>query len=236
MPNAVETADTATEMLLTRLRAFCFPHGEESARAIRCVRTAETGQIRMSPEARWIPFRAEQILDATRSSFRWEARLDPGRITSITVTDAYEEAHGFLSIKLGGVVPVTKVTGAEVDLGELQRYLASIVLCPAILLNHLSLECKATGPLTLQLLDHEDKTGAAVEFDISPEGCPLACRANRPRLIGKRSVMTPWFATSWAFREWEGMRVPRQLKVSWQLPQGAFPYYVSEITSYQAVT
>jgi len=236
MPNAIETSDTTMDALLTRLRAFCFPHGEEPARAIRSVRTAETGQIRMSPEARWIPFQAEQILDATRSSFRWEARLDPGRITSVTVTDGYEEAQGALNIKLGGVIPVTKIASREVDQSELQRYLASIVLCPAILLNHLSLECKAAAPLTLQLLDREDKTGAAVELDISPEGCPLACRANRPRLIGKRSVMTPWFATSWAFREREGMRVPSQLKVSWQLPQGAFPYYVSEITSYQTIT
>jgi hypothetical protein len=44
----------------------------------------------MSPEARWIPYTAEQVTDSTRSSFRWEARLDPGKITSPTVTDAYE--------------------------------------------------------------------------------------------------------------------------------------------------
>ena len=83
-------AGVETQALLARLRTFCFPYGEEKADLIRAVRMSETGQIRMSPDARWIPFTAEQT--ATRSSFHWEARLDPGRITAVTVIDAYEES------------------------------------------------------------------------------------------------------------------------------------------------
>jgi len=94
--------------LLARLRAFCFPGGEDAARRIRAIRTTEKGEIRMSPEARWIPFTAEQLTDSTRSSFRWEARINPGKISSAVVTDAYEEGHGRLAIKLGGVLPVKR--------------------------------------------------------------------------------------------------------------------------------
>jgi hypothetical protein len=32
----------------------------------------------MSPEARWIPFTAEEFTDTTGSNFRWDACLDPG--------------------------------------------------------------------------------------------------------------------------------------------------------------
>ena len=142
----------------------------------------------MSPEARWIPFGAEEFIDATRSNFRWEARLDPGKIGSPTVIDAYEDGHGRLQVKLGGIVPVKKITGQDADKGEIQRYLASVVFCPPMLLNHPTLEWSAVGASTLRLRDCQDSTGATVDLHLSEEGAPLVCRANRPRMVGKQAV------------------------------------------------
>jgi hypothetical protein len=105
MLSASQEATTEIQMLLARLRAFCFPGGEEPARLIRAIKTTEAGEIRTSPEARWIPFTAEQIVDSTRSSFRWEARLDPSKVTSPTVIDAYEGDHGRLTVKVGASFP-----------------------------------------------------------------------------------------------------------------------------------
>jgi hypothetical protein len=230
-----ESRSSQTLALLARLRAFCFPGGEDAARRIRAVRTTEKGEMRMSPKARWIPFTAEQFVDATCSSFRWDARLDPGKITSPVVTDAYEEGHGRLVIKIGGVLPVEKITGPHADRGELQRYLSSIAFCPPILLNHSSLDCNAVGPLTLRVRDREDPTGTTVDIDIGEEGCPLACRADRPRVVGKRAVLTPWSGASREFQECEGLRVAHELEASWLLPEGPFIYFRGEITSFVAV-
>jgi len=231
--NQSRASDTLT--LLARLRSFCFPGGEEAARRVGAVRTAEKGEMRMSPQARWIPFTAEQFTDARRSSFRWNARLDPGKIASPVVIDAYEEGRGRLVVKLGGVLPVRKVTGPDADKGELQRYLSSIAFCPPILLNHPSLNWTAVGPLTLRVRDREDPTGATVDIDLDDDGRPLGCRADRPRMVGKKTVLTPWSATCSEFHEWEGLRVPTRLGASWQLPEGPFVYFRAEITSFFAV-
>ena len=231
MRNATEEATINAHVLLGRLRAYCFPYGEEKARLIRSVRTSETGQMRMSPEARWIPFTAEQTIDATRSCFHWEARLDPGRIATVTVIDAYQQSRGRLEVKVGGLIPVKKIEGLEADRGELQRYLASIVFCPAILLNNLSLEYEAVGARALRIRDRNDQTGAIVDLEISEQGQPLNCRAERPRLVGKQAVPTPWFATAAEFCEMEGLRVPSQLEVGWQLVEGPFVYYRSQVRS-----
>lgn len=59
--------------LLTRMRSFCLPGGEKAATSIRAVRTMQRGEIRMSPEARWITFTAEETTETTHSRFRWEA-------------------------------------------------------------------------------------------------------------------------------------------------------------------
>jgi hypothetical protein len=229
--NESQASDTLT--MLARLRSFCFPGGEEAARRVRAVRTAERGEMRMSPQARWIPFTAEQFTDARRSSFRWDARLDPGKIASPMVTDAYEEGHGRLVVKLGGVLPVKKITGPDADKGELQRYLSSIAFCPPILLNHSSLDCAVVGPLTLRLRDRD--ASAAIDIDIGDDGRPFGCRADRPRMVGKKTVMTPWSASCSEFREWEGLRVPTRLEASWHLPEDRFVYFRAEIMSLVAI-
>lgn len=224
-----------TSALLTRLRGFCFPGGEDAARLIRSVRTTQHGEMRMSPEARWIPFSAGEFTDATSSNFHWDARLDPSKLTSPTVTDAYEQGRGRLVVKIGGFVPLRKITGPDADRGELQRYLSSIAFCPAILLNHVSLECRPVGPTTLRLRDLEDTTGATVDFEISGNGEPIVCRADRPRVVGKQAILTPWSGTCSEFREWEGLRVATRLEVHWNLPEGAFTYYRSKIKSFSAI-
>jgi hypothetical protein len=220
---------------LARLRSFLFSAGEDAARLIRAVRTTQTGEMRMSPEARWIPFTAEEFIDATRSSFRWQARLDPGKLTAPTVTDAYEEGRGRLVVKVAGVVPVQKISGPDADKGELQRYLASAVFCPSMLLNHSSVESAAVAPLTLRLCDRNDSNSAVVDIDISEEGQPLVCRADRPRLVGKQALLTPWSGVYSEFREWEGLRIPSRLEVRWHLPEGPFTYFRAEITSFTAL-
>lgn len=60
----VESPSFPTESLPVRVRAFWFPAGERAATAIRVVKTTETGQVRMSPDAPWIPFTAEQEIDS----------------------------------------------------------------------------------------------------------------------------------------------------------------------------
>lgn len=91
------------------------------------------------------------------------------------------------------------------------------------------------GPLTLRVRDREDPTGATVDIDLDDDGRPLGCRADRPRMVGKKTVLTPWSATCSEFHEWEGLRVPARLGASWQLPEGPFVYFRAEITSFFAV-
>lgn len=235
MPDDNVEPTVETKALLARYRAFCFPKGEDSVRGIRAIKTTEEGQMRMSPEAHWVPFAAEQVTESSRSSFRWGARLNPGKLTSPTVVDAYEDGHGWLTVKMGGVIPVRKITGPEADRGELQRYLASIVFCPPMLLNHPSLRWTAIGPATLRIADAQDPTGATVDLDISEEGCPTGCRAERPRIVGKKVSTTPWSVNCGDFRVYEGLRIPRRLEVAWHLPEGEFAYYKSEIMTFIAV-
>ncbi len=223
--------DAPTRALLARLIAFCLPGGDAAAQGVSAVSTKERGEMRSSPEARWIPFTAHQVIDSRRSSFSWEARMSGGGMKWFTITDAYSEGHGHLLVKLGGMVPVKQESGIELDQGELQRYLASSAMCPAMLVKHPSLEWSAAGPLTLRVGDRDDPTGATVDLDLGDDGRPLVCRAVRPRLVGKANVMTPWSGRYLDFQEREGQRIASELEVTWQYPEGPFTYYRGKVVS-----
>ncbi len=231
----LDEAEGETRELLARLRAFLFPGGEEQARRIRAIRTTERGEMRMSPGARPIPFTAEEQIDATRSGFRWDARATAGRLRSFAVTDAYEDGHGRLVVKLGGVIRLEEIEGPDVDKGELQRYLSTVTLCPPMLIGNPSLDFTAAGPLVLRVRDLADPTGASVDIELDAEGRPLASRADRPRAVGKKMILTPWSAIGREFREWEGLRIASRLEAIWDLPDGPFSYFQEEVTSFEAL-
>jgi hypothetical protein len=229
------TADGDVQSLLACLKEFCFPGGEDAARLVRGVKTSQRGELRMSPGGRWNPFTAEERIDATQSGFCWDARFRGGVMGSFVVTDAYEGGHGRLVVKLGGVFPVKKVVGRDADQGELQRYLSSIVMCPPILLNHPSLEWTCPAFRTLRVRDRNDPTGATVDLVIGKQGLPMACQAERPRMVGKQTLLTAWSGICLEFKEWDGLGIAHQFEVAWHLPDGPFTYYRGEITSFNVV-
>lgn len=230
-----QEVSTETNSLLTLLRAFCFAEGEESIWPIRAIVLEETGSLQMAPGARPIPFTSKQRTDCTRSSFLWKAHLNPGKLSSATVVDTYEDGHGWIAVKAIGLILAKTFAGRDVDLGELQRFLASVALCPATLLNHPTLEFQTLEPLTLRISDQKDALGAFVDIVLSQDGEPIECRAQRPRLAGKRSILTPWRTHGSEFRVFEGLRVPTHLEAQWDLPEGPFVYYRSEITSFRCL-
>ncbi len=225
--------DGQIQTLLASLKVFCFPGGQDAARQVRGVKITQRGEMCINPGARWMPFTAEQQIDATQSSFCWEARFGGRWFRPLVVTDAYQQAHGRLAVKLGGLIPIKKFVGPDVDKGEIQRYLSEILMCPSILLNHPSLEFTAPGNHTLRVRDRMDPMGATVDFEIDAEGHPVVCRAERPRLVGKNVIPTPWSGICTEFQDSEGLRVARRVEARWHLPEATFTYFRCEVTSFK---
>jgi hypothetical protein len=215
------------------LRAFALPGGETALRGVRGVTLILRGEIRSAPTARWMPFTAKQTIEATRSAFRWDARLRAGPLhaLALAVTDGYESGHGWMVIRAAGVLRLARNEGPDVDKGELQRYLAEIVVCPPALALHPSLEWTELGPSTLRVRDRAADSGVVVDFEIGRDGRPLSCRADRPRAVGKQAVVTPWSGTFAEPKEWEGLRVPTRLEATWHVEDGPFTYVREETTS-----
>jgi hypothetical protein len=215
-----------TASLLARLRGFLLPEGDAAARDIETVRIFEKGEMRASEQARWMSFSAEQTIQTKFSGFRWDART-----SGVVITDAYEDGHGIAMSRLAGLLTLKKaMRGPELDRGEVQRYLGSLMLCPAALANHASLEWTAVTESVLRVRDLADPTGAAVDFEIGSDGEPRSSTTIRPRLVGRNAVDTKWEGKGSDFRLWNGMRMAYRLEVWWEIPGAPFCYYRSEVT------
>lgn len=214
---------------MTVVRGFLFPGGEDVARRVNAVRVTERGEMQMTPAARPIAFTSEQRIDARASRFRWEARFRGG-LGFFKVVDAFQDGRGSLTIR-AGILPVKKMEGPDFDLGELQRYLASFAFCPPMLLNHGSLVWTPLRPGLIRL----EEGRAAIDLQFDECGCPTGFCGERPRVIGNQSHLTPWSGHASDFRDWDGIRVAGLTEAWWQLPEGPFRYYQSEVTSVTAL-
>jgi hypothetical protein len=215
--------------LTERIKTFCYPHGELAARRVRGIKTVQRGEMRSAPGARWSSFTAEEYVDASSTGFCWNAQIGTG-LTSVHVTDAYENGHGRLIVKKGPL-KLKEWRGPDVDKGELQRYLAYVSYCPPMIDNNPSLQIESAGPGKVRVSDVSDRTGATVDLDVADTGRILAARAIRPMTVGSRIVMTPWTATTDDFREVEGIRIPHTMEAAWGAPEGTFTYIRIELRS-----
>ncbi len=219
-----------TQTLLRKLKSFCFPHGEDAGRTVRGLKSSQRGQIRPSPTAHWSPFVAEEWVCATHSEFMWEADLGSGIITSVHITDGYRDGHGKAVLRKGPI-PLKSLSGVGFDKGELQRYLAYVSYCPAILLHHQTLEWTDVGPQTLRVRDTLDESGATLDIELADSGEPVVMRTLRPMAVGKDSVDTAWSARSSDYREIDGLRIPMKMEAAWHPDSGAFTYVEIALTT-----
>ena len=215
--------------LVDRIKAFSLPAGELAVRGVSGITTIQRGEFRSSPNARWVAFTAKEHVDATKSSFCWNAQMGTG-LKSFNVTDAYENGQGRLVVKKGPL-KLRELKGSDVDRGELQRYLAYLGYCPTMIINNPYLVMEPTGPQTLRVSDKSDRTGASVDLDVEDTGRISLARAIRPMAVGRKIVMTPWSGRMSHFKEWQGLRIPYSMEAAWEPPEGTFTYIRIELTS-----
>ena len=170
---------------------------------------------------------------------RWEAKLDAAKTISPAVEDRVHDSHGRPAAKLMGMVPVKKLVGREADRREPARYLASIVLCPSILLNHETLRWNLLKPLRLRVHDLRHAPphpAASLDIDLPDEGRSGALPCPSPALGQKGEpsrLRGPPVAVS--FAKGKGSARPRGGKFPGAFWEGEFTYYRGETTSFVAL-
>lgn len=211
------------------LAAWASSYEKRAPTGAQQVRLAQVGELRTKPEGRWIPFRATQSLAIDRVSFEWRAHLRVAHVVPLLVTDACDGRSGSGHVRLAGLVPLARASGAAISQAQIQRYLAELAWNPLALLR-----CPG-----LRFGDGEDGSlrvgwgpeAAHVDLFFDSEGRIVRTfTRTRPRDGGPPE---PWEGRYVKYGDVGGHAVPTEAEVMWHTPRGPFPCWRGRITSYE---
>lgn len=187
------------------------------------VELSQTGQIRSSPDQKWMKFTATELYVVDRPGFEWSAKMRIGGLGLGRATDTLNHGHGRMHVRLLGMVTVVDAEGPEMDQGALMRWLNETIWFPQVW---------ATETINWSAIDDTSAVAAVVsgqrrveaEFRFDKEGRVVDFVADRYRQVDDDFVLTTWSTPVTDYGPFEGMELPSGGSAVWKLPESDFEY------------
>ena len=224
----------ATEEMLAGLpepaRRYLRYAGVVGRPLVDTVRLRQECRMRPSPDGISLPLVAEQWYTIEPPGFIWDATVPIAGIPVVRGRDGYLEGRGTMTIRGGSVIPFVDAAGPEMDQASLLRHLSEIPWFPsAFLRERISWEAIDDTHVRVSITDGDLRATGVLEIDA--EGRLVAFRSERHAMVGKGFELRPWTAPTYAYGEFEGLRLPTSGAAVWTLPDGTeLPYIEVQLT------
>jgi hypothetical protein len=194
---------------------------------------SQLGEMRLKLGDPWRRFAAEQVISIDKPGFAWLARMQAMPLLSARVLDCYLDGEGLLEARLLGSLPLARVAGAQANRGELMRYLAELAWAPHAMLYNPQLSWREIGAKTVEVSAESPSGPARVRLLFENGDITRVESDDRPRMVGRCIVPTPWQGHCRDYREMNGCRIPTRAVVSWLLEDGPFEYWRGRVTAFR---
>jgi hypothetical protein len=196
---------------------------------VAAAKFAHQGHFNMSEtEAQWSPFTSTQLAIAQRPGFDWDGRIQMAPGLNVFVHDTYELGEGTLQASLLGLVALANLRNTpELAQGELMRFFAEAAWYPTALLPSQGVRWEAIDNTSARGTLTDRETAVSLIFRFNPEGMIDTVYATARY---RNLVPTPWKGRFWNYTVCNGMQIPLEGEVAWQLPEGSWPYWRGRIT------
>lgn len=214
---------------VARYFRWALREGQPMIRSVRIIWIAEF-RARRTDDG-WRPLEATQYFLAQPPGFVWDASIRMAPWMKVRVRDGYIAGQGAMQAKLLSLVPVVDERDkAELNAGALQRYLAEAVWFPTALLPSEGVKWSAIDNSRALATLTDSGTTVSLEFHFNDVGeITSVFTPGRYREVNGKYELTPWKGHFYNYEEREGMRIPVEGAVEWQLPDGNFPYWKGRI-------
>jgi hypothetical protein len=193
------------------------------------VSLCQTGRLRTGPDQPWLAMTAEQHFSLRPARFQWLATVRWADVPFLQVQDDYVAGRGCTRLRAGGLLPLGRSEGPEMDLGALQRYLAEAVWFPmAYAQDNVRLTAAGDHAFTATLAGADPR--AAVTLHVDDAGKLTEITARRYREVAGAFELADWAVQPLAYGSFEGLRVPTAFRVVWRLPAGDFAPILLTVT------
>ena len=200
----------------------------DDQRHVETARLTQRGEIRMDDA--WKPFAATQQVSVRPTGFVWDATVEVFSRLTARVVDAYEDGAGSLSAHLLSALPIAGADPSPaVNEGELLRYLGESVWYPTALLSD-AVEWSPIDDDSAMATVADGENVAYLEFRFDDRHLVESVHAD-VRYRQEDDSYAPWTGYFDDYRERNGMWVPIEAEVEWNLPGGDLAYWRARIES-----
>lgn len=198
---------------------------------VTTVRLVQRGDFRLGDvSAPWRPLEATQHFTVNPPGFIWLARIQMAPLLNARVIDAYTDGTGLLRAHVLSAIPVADATPApELDEGELMRYLAEGAWFPTALLPASGVTWTAVDDRSARATRTDRGHTVSVTVHFSDQDEIERVVGHRYRDVDGRYELTSWTGHFSNYQVRDGMRIPIDGEVAWNLPEGDLPYWRASI-------
>lgn len=194
----------------------------------RVVRLTQSGRIRSSADAGWMPLEAEEVYSTNPPGFVWRAGMPGLRLPLVLGRDEYLGGEGSIAMRLLSLISVADESGEALRAAGLMRYLNEMMWFPAAYLgSNVTIFAIDDGSFGVRIADR-GLTAEAVLF-IDADGRTTNFRALRYNTT-TRGIET-WETPISAWGSQAGLELPVRGAADWKLPAGDLRYIELEVTS-----
>jgi len=181
----------------------------------------QKGVMRLKPDGNWLPFRAEQFINADNQGFIWNATISSGFFIPIHARDKYLHRHGNMLIHALYAIPIADSSGPEIDQGTLMRFLAEIIWFPtAALSRYIRWEYLTETKARATIENGVTSVSGIFSFDL--DGDIAGFEGLRYRDVNQRYALQKWTISVKSHRVFGGFRIADKSEVTWH--QGDKPF------------
>jgi len=205
---------------------------KEEQPLIQSAQITQSGEFNMSRTGEnWKAFEAKHYASIQPPGFVWDASIHIAPLMNVRVRDSYLAGQSSMVGKIFSLITVVDAQNSlELSTSELQRYLAEAVWYPTALIPSESLkwsEIDSTRALAT-LTDSGITISLEFHFNEAGEATGVFTQERYYEEDGKYKLET-WRGYHSKYQEINGMRIPLEGEVEWQLPSGRLPYWKGRI-------
>jgi hypothetical protein len=196
-----------------------------TAPEVTACRLRHGGTFRLEPDKPWLPIDGEQYYTLKKPAFIWHATANMAPLMWFEARDKYLNGVGALLAKVNSTITVARVSGSDVGVSALYRWLAEAPWFPHAFVVTPNLVWEEVDGASVAAVLTDGDASARVVFHMAADGRIESMTADdRTRDVNGAQVRTKWSARYRDWRDVEGVKVPFDCQVFWHLDDGEFCY------------
>ena len=191
----------------------------------------EKGYMRMDPDKdKWIFASVKHHIGLENPSFVWTVRAELFPGIYIHGRDRYLDGSGALQMRLFNLIKVAEEEGVhKINQSSFQRYLLELPWYPHAALNPNMKWTQLEDSSARVVMTNRGISGEA-RFWFDEEGNVIKCSAKRYKETSGNAPLYECIGVSKNMIEYNGIKIPGEVHVTWVLPRGDYTWFKVEVT------